>query len=71
MKKLLITKNPMRLMFGINLLFFFAGNKKGPLVIYMDNRNEAMINGQSVRNEKFFNLLKKVIALIPKEFSSK
>jgi hypothetical protein len=53
------------------LSVYLTGKEKTPLVVCMDKANEAMINGQSVRNEKFFNLLKKVIALIPKEFSVK
>ena len=70
-EKITYYKEPDDIDVRYKLSVFFSGNKKGPLVIYMDNHNEAMINGQSVRNEKFFNLLKKVIALIPKEFSSK
>ncbi|MEO8769915.1 MAG: hypothetical protein ABI402_07515 [Ferruginibacter sp.] len=53
------------------LSVYFTGKEKTPLVICMDNRSEAMINGQSVKSDKFFGLLKKVITLIPKEFSVK
>lgn len=53
------------------LFVYFTGKEKTALVICMDNRSEAMINGQSVKSDKFFAILKKIIALIPKEFSVK
>ncbi|MEO6670857.1 MAG: hypothetical protein ABIN36_15360 [Ferruginibacter sp.] len=49
----------------------FTGKEKMPLVVCVDKAGEAMINGQSVRSEKFFRLLKKTIALVPREFSIK
>jgi hypothetical protein len=70
-QKISFYKEPDDIDVRYRLSVYFTGKEKTPLVICVDKANEAMINGQSVRNEKFFNLLKKVIALIPKEFSVK